>query len=263
MRNSLIVLFVVFCNFCNAQSTVDSLKVKSKKFFVGVNFSPSYCYRTLETNTSDSYKIIVKFRNEDEKPRFGYSFGVNSFIKINRYLEFGYGIQNSVEGYQYKIDYKSLTFGEMIDPRYGFVYNTDSMALGINEIIYRYTYKYLEIPLKIGVRFGYKKLKYFADAGLAFSYLYKYSNNVVTKYENGDIDRNSVDYRYFENVNKFGVFGIASVGVSFDLTKRLFIQGTPTFRYGFIETHDSQINEHLWSAGFNCSLYYNLISSKK
>jgi hypothetical protein len=263
MRNSLILIFVIFCSLCDAQNTVDSLKVKSKKFFVGVNFSSNYCYRTLETSNSDRYKFLVDSRNESEKPRFGYSFGASSFLKISKYLEFGYGIQYSLDGYQTIVDYSNLNFGDMVDPRYGFVYTIFPDGRIVNEIIIRSTYNYIEVPIKMGFRLGKKRLKYYADAGISISYLFKNDNNYVRKYKDGDIERFEQKEVGFKEVNKLGVFGTASIGFSYDLSKRLFIQGTPTFRYGFIETHDSQIDEHLWSAGFNCSLYYNLISSKK
>src|ERR1700756_509256 len=121
MKKLLAFAFIITSVFVYAQ---DSTKTKKpKRFFIGVNFSPDYCFRTLKNNDgSELSKALVSTYNKIETAKFGFSSGVSFSYVFTKHISLDFGIQYSNKGFQDKTS--ALTFGNMIDRRRGFVYNT-------------------------------------------------------------------------------------------------------------------------------------------
>ena len=236
----------------------DSLKsVPSNEFkqvFVGVNISPDYCYRTL-TNTDDNpfNSFITDFRNNDEKAKYSYTAGLNIYYKISKCTGFEAGVQYSNKGYQSKTD--DLTFGDLIDPRYGFVYATIQGPVPTTARFIE-NYNYLDIPLRAIFSLGKKKLSFVASIGITANILLKATETVILEYENAASkrERNAQSY----NFKKINLSPTISLGADYKISKRLNLRAEPTFRYGILTIIDAPISEYLWNGGINISCYYKL-----
>lgn len=255
-----VILLILICNalVCQGQNISDSSKVIFKKSYLGVNFSPSYSFRILKDKSKSNSKEIQS-RNEIESGRFGYTFGINKIIKTNNHFEFSYGLQYSLMGYQSKLDSNDLigtSFNNANNATYYFTSTTD-------HVIRRYSFGYLEIPLKVGVRLGKERFKYFADAGVSIGFKCLSRIVFVSHYKDGTKEKASVKNLSKSSDDDINAFGLVSLGVSYELSKKMFVQATPNFRYSLISPLEVNIKEHLWSAGFNFSFYYDLISTKK
>ena len=133
------------------------------KIQVGVNFSPDYCFRTLKNNDGSlTSSSILKSRNENETGKLGYTTGINVIYNLKKSIGIEVGIQYSNKGYQTKM--QDFTYGSMIDPRTGFVYNTSGQTPIQGEFIYNDYY--IDIPLKVNFCFGKKKIRFITSAGL-------------------------------------------------------------------------------------------------
>ena len=66
----------------------DTTGTKDRKFFIGVNFSPDYCYRNITKNdnsiSSDQWTNIKNLEDSIYKPTFGYTTGLNFYYRIKK-----------------------------------------------------------------------------------------------------------------------------------------------------------------------------------
>jgi hypothetical protein len=94
----------------------------------------------------------MKSRNEREIAKLGYTCGLNVVYNLRKNIGFEAGLHFSNKGYQTR--YQDLIYADMIDAQRGFVYNLS------NPMQVRYIYKdyYIDIPLKINLLFGKRKI---------------------------------------------------------------------------------------------------------
>lgn len=71
----------------------------TKRFSIGINFSPDYSYRKLYL-ANDEYGF-VKHRNEKESPRFGFTTGLTVCYRLNSRFALESGLQFSDKGDKY------------------------------------------------------------------------------------------------------------------------------------------------------------------
>lgn len=110
--------------FCISGSAQDNeLNVKSNSgFSFGLSFSPNYAYRELIVNEEiDVTSLIIETRNEREKPKIGYSTGLNLSYSLPKYIEFEIGMHYSNMGYNEIINFDDLIYPDQLDPHFGFV----------------------------------------------------------------------------------------------------------------------------------------------
>jgi hypothetical protein len=244
MKKLLAFIFIVTSVFAYAQ---DSTKTKkTRRFFIGINFSPDYCFRTLKNNGGSSIDaMIYEGDNKIERAKFGFTSGINVCYIFTKHISIDLGVQYSNKGYQ--TEENPLTFGT---PR-GVVY-TNLPTSG--KFVYRYNY--IDIPLKANFIFGKKKLRLISSIGLITSVFINTTNSFVGEYSNGSSFKNSSTTS--SGYNKVNLSPIISCGIDYKINDRMFFRVEPTFRYAILKTVDASIAEYVWSAGLNVSYYFGL-----
>ena len=163
-----------------------------RSLLFGVNISPDICFRTLENNDgSSSSSMIIDSRDKNEEPKFGYTAGLNVCYNFSKHLGIEAGIQYSNKGYAFKKT--ELTFGDMIDSRYGFIYNTNETEVPTNAK-FLYNFIYLDVPIRIIFSFGEKRIHYVASIGVTTNTFIKATQTSVLEYKNGDTKRQTQNY---------------------------------------------------------------------
>lgn len=234
----------------------DTLKSKVstefKRLLFGVNVSPDYCYRTLKNNDgSSTSSMIIDLLNKNEEPKIGYTAGLNICYNISKHLGFEVGAQYSNKGYAFKKS--DLTFGDVIDPRYGFVYNSNGSA-GPTKVKFLYNYIYLDVPVRAIFSFGEKRIHFVTSIGITTNILLNATQTSVLEYENGDTKHETNDQQY--NFKTLDISPTVSVGVDYKISNKINLRVEPTFRYGLLKIIDTPITAYLWSGGLNITCYY-------
>jgi len=160
------------------------------------------------------------------------------------------GIQFSNKGYQANVE--NLTFGDLIDPRRGFVYTT----LLPTKVRFIYNYYYFDIPLKINYIFGKKKIRFITSAGLATNIFIKETLSSIIDYSDGTSEKYSQQSSDENNTVNLSPF--VSAGIDYKLNERNNLRIEPTFRYGVLKINNYPISDYLWNAGLNISYYFGL-----
>lgn len=231
-----------------AASTADFKQIQ-----IGVNFSPDYCFRTLKNNDgSATSDMILKWRNENEKGKLGYTTGINMIFNLNKNIGIGAGIQYSNKGYQIKS--QDLTYGSMIDPRRGFTNNTSGATL--TSVRFIYNHHYIDIPLKVNFSFGKKKIRFVTSVGVSTNIFITETSTIVLKYSDGTKDRDTQQTTY--NYNKVNLSPFVSAGIDWKFNDRNNLKIEPTVRYGVLKIIDAPVTGYLWNAGLNISYYFGL-----
>ncbi|MHB8259255.1 MAG: hypothetical protein ACYDCN_06785 [Bacteroidia bacterium] len=222
------ILFIALL-FCikqtKAQDSTQVITQKNKRVFIGVNFSPDYC--------SGIFKDpVVNTLGLKAIPKFGYTSGINIFCIITKHLSIETGVQYSKKEFDVKTD---LTFGDRIDRRRGFVYNTGENNANI--------YNYLDIPLKANFTFGKKRIRFISSIGV--------TTNLFL---------NATSYSFFvgNNNNRINLSPTISCGIDFKIKNRMCLRIEPTLRYGILKVSNDLATLYIWNAGLNISYYFGV-----
>ena len=224
-----------------------------KKVQIGVNFSPDYCFRLLKNNDgTSSSDLVIESRNGNETGKLGFTTGLNVIFNLKKNIGIEVGVQYSNKGYQTKM--QDLTFGSIIDPRHGFVYNTSGKTPTRGKFVYNAYY--IDIPLKVNYIIGNKRIRFISSAGVTTNIFIKETSKSILEYDDGTTDKNtqSTDNGY----NKINVSPIVSVGIDWKFKSRANLRIEPTFRYGVLKIINAPVTGYLWNAGLNISYYLGL-----
>ena len=217
---------------------------------LGMNVSTDYCYRTLvNAGDNSTYVDIIDYRDRLEEARFGYSTGINFTYNLNSRWGVEAGTQYSYKSIQYEIS--GLTFGDPVDPRYGFVYDPNAVAVPEKFID---NYYYLEFPVRAIYSMGKKRMRFLASLGIMPGVLLKSTHIMEGKNQAGD--KSSSSYDQTDDFEKFALSPIISIGAEYAISKKLILRAEPTFRYGLLTIIDAPVSAHLWNAGLNFSICY-------
>jgi len=257
MKQKLIIAALLLSLTSFAQDTLKAhASSEYNRLLIGINFSPDYCYRNLiNDNGSEMSSYIIDGRNNREEYKIGYTTGLNVAYNISKNLGFELGVQYSNKGYSFTIDWSNLTFGDMIDPRYGFVYPTQNTPIPSN-VKTLYNYIYLDIPLRALYRFGKKKIQFITGIGITTNILLKATQINVYEYDDGDTERKTKDAPY--DFNSVNFSPMVSIGIDYQISHKFNLRAEPTIRYGLMSITNSSIKEYLWNGGFNISCFYAL-----
>lgn len=82
----------------------NNVTTKARKFFIGANFSPDYCYRVLTQNdnniSNNSWTRAKNILDSIEIAKFGYTAGIVLGYQFNVLIGIETGIQFSNKGYK-------------------------------------------------------------------------------------------------------------------------------------------------------------------
>ena len=249
------ITVIIFSVTGFGQDTVKQIPatVEVKRVLLGINISPDICYRTLKNNDgSSSSSTIIDIRNNTEKQKFGYTTGLNACYNISKHIGIETGLQYSNKGYFIKRT--GFIYGNMYDPRRGFVSNNSATEPTNAKFIYNYIY--LDVPLRLIFSFGEKRIHLITGIGVTTNILLKATQTIILGYENGDKKRQTQKPGY--NYKSLDVSPNVSVGIDYRISNKINLRIEPTFRYGAIKIIDAPITEYLWNGGLNITCYYGL-----
>ncbi len=218
----------------------------AKRLHLGVEFGYGQAYRTLSTtDDSETSSAIVDSRNSRETTRaaFSGSLFLGYALSDRWVIEAGLGCTRL--GYQSKIDGDDLSYGDMIDPRRGFIYSTNDIPPASIRLID--DFYYVEVPLRLRMNLGKGRFRSTTAVGMAPAYLIAANSRSVFTYADGD--KEATNYDDTDQFLRFDLFATISTGVSYRLKERLEFRLEPMFRYGLLRITDTPVTGHLWSAG--------------
>lgn len=217
---------------------------------VGASVSPGIAYRSLvSTAEDDLWNSLIAFRNDYEEPRFAYGGSLFCALDLSDKFSVEGGLGYSLMGYQFNTH--DQTYGDMIDPNRGFIYETNDVPR-----VVRYSFHYAELPVRVVFHCGKGRLRWISAAGLTTSYLLKSTSTMITVDAGGSTDRSTSESSY--DYNTIGLFPTVSTGVSYALNDRMDLRMEPQARYGMSRLIDAPITAHLWSAGLGFSATWRL-----
>ena len=251
MKKAVLLLFITVPFLTQGQESEAS---KTSEIIIGVGFSPDYSYRDLKHDGTETMKTIVALNNSVESAKFGYTAGIFIQFPLVDKLKLETGLYFADKGEQLIVDGSTLTFGDMIDPRYGFVYET---AEPIETVTINHNYFYLDIPLELGYVIVDKKLKLSVTAGLALNTLVGYRQKSKTKYTDGSTKVSSNNFTS-ANLNRFSLGFVGAISLDYPLGGRLGLKLEPTYRRSITAINNDPIKQYLYSVGLSVGLTYKL-----
>ena len=238
------VIFITLLTIITLPTVGQNAENNATSLSVGINLSPDIAYRNLESSSSvGSLK---------EEPKFGYTGGVNLKYNVTPRFSLEAGAQYSNKGYAFKNS--ELIYADMIDPRYGFVYqNVGDAPTHLRRI---YNFHYFDIPVRGIFSFGKNKISFLASAGITTNILLKTTTTSILEYKGGKKEKKNQEYPY--DFRKINISLIVSAGINYKINDKFNISAEPTFRYGILKITDAPVTAFLWNAGMNVSCYYVL-----
>lgn len=204
----------------------------------------------MATEGDGTWSNYMAGRNSYEEPRFAYGGDLMCALDLSDRFSVEGGIGHALMGYQ--LNMEALTFGDMIDPNRGFIYQTNDVSFRA----IRYSFHYLELPVRLVLQCGKGRLRSITGAGLTTGYLLKSTSTLVTENADGSIDRDTNESG--NDHNAIGLFPTFSTGASYALNDRLELRMEPQARYGVSRLFDAPVTAHLWSVGVGISAMWRL-----
>ncbi|MFM1875610.1 MAG: outer membrane protein beta-barrel domain [Bacteroidota bacterium] len=255
ITTSLVVL-LVFTGQTFAQSPASSdSKGELKRIEIGVNISPDYADRILRKNgESTTADWIIDGRNERETAKLGMTAGISFGYRFTKSIGIETGISYSNKGYQTKKD--ELTFGQMIDPRYGFTYSTSNGGATPTHVRFIYNHHYIGIPVKVNFWVGGDKWKFVSSIGVVTEFLVKSTNTAVLFMSDDSKERNTQESN--DDYKLINLSPTVSAGVEYALNPTMSLRVEPTFRFGVLQIIDTPVTAYLYSTGLQFGYYFKL-----
>lgn len=248
-----IFFLLVFSSNLSAQTEEVILPtVEFNKWQFGFNLSPDYCFRTLVANSSATSQGVQIVRDDSEGPKLGYTSGLVVAYNFNKSIRLEMGLLFSNKGYQFKKT--DLTFGDMIDPRRGFVYSSSDGT--IESVKFIYSYYYIDVPAKVNFAFGKRKIRLLTSVGLVTNIFLNETSTSVLYFEDGSKNRNTSATT--DDYNRINLSPQLGAGIDWKLNEKSNLRIEPTFRYGMLSIIDAPITGYLWSFGLNINYLVGL-----
>jgi hypothetical protein len=239
---SIITLLLISSSFLlSAQSN------SSVGFIGGID----YTYRHI--GGADSQSAIFKEVRNSEKGNINWRFGVelNEIIKSTLVLKTGARLMSLGYHKDINVNFGDLRWGLQHDGNGGYYGLSSGGDLSSGENSYDFTvsnnYWFIELPLVVRYEFSDKKFTPYAEAGVAPAY-YLLDRNIVTS--DGEREVTTTTPRESNSpVQRIQLEGILAFGFNYNIKESIQLFGQPTFRYHLTKMWDTDLKEHLWSAG--------------
>jgi hypothetical protein len=222
-----------------------SLVAQNGKLLIGVTFSPDYSYRHLSTskkNATPYTQNIIDQRNAFESPILGFTSGVKILYKLKARwaIETGFGV--SKRGNVFKID--NLIFFDPNDP----------LAGAKSKI--KFSYYYLEIPIKMNYYITTGKIKLFASAGISGDlFMFGRTKQKVTFSDGHSQIYHSTSHAKFNSA----ALGIQTgLGAEYSVNDKFDMRIEPLYRRQVVVSGAYTIKEYFYSIGINFGVFYKL-----
>lgn len=207
------------------------------KFSIGVNFSPNYCYRTL--NHPDEWQTFVDTREELEHPSFGFNAGIAARCIFFTTIEVELGVQFSRQTHMFKNVPISDAMG--ITP----------LGLADNQL----RYHYLELPLRVNYWFFNRKVFGYVTAGVSMNQFLNDKSKSWLTFNTGETDVVISESSIYDfNKTAFAILG--GLGIGYHISEKLNVRLEPLYRYSLTPLAEAPIDQYNYSIG--CQIGVNM-----
>lgn len=221
--------------FAASLSIVLLSHAQERRFFVGLQASPDLAHRSLAlVDRNPVSEVIIDARNRLEIPRMGLAASLVAGYRLSERWALEAGAGHALHGWAW--DLSTLTFGDQIDPRRGFIYSTADVFGSIHQ-----EFHYLNLPVRATLTLGKGRLRSISGVGASASFLYRANSVTVLNGERRAVEQDGYD--------RFNLFPMISSGVTYALGANGALRIEPTFRHAVLKLRDAPIGEHPWSAG--------------
>lgn len=230
---SLVFLILPITSFCSEGDSI-----RSDKFQLGVTYSPEMSYRHLKATTD--YNWFKKIQDDMDAPKFGFSAGINFGCILSTRLTLEIQALYANKGYQTKerIVETELQSGPLIKMPY------------LSNAVY--SYRYLDIPLKLNYYLINKKVKFYITAGFSANIFLDQQTTTIIKYKDGS------ENKFKSNTKKggepFNFSTLVGVGLNYNLSDHNIFKIEPAFNYSITPLMNAPIKNHLYTAGIRVGI---------
>lgn len=213
-------------------------------------------YRTLSRIAPSSIADrLIGWRDEQEKPRMALGGHLGVGYQLSRCIGLEAGFGYTQLGWQQQIHMEGLTFGDMIDPRRGFIYSTNDLAM-VERITFSEVYHYLDLRLGATFTLGQGRWRSLTSLGVAPALLVAARTRTQFEYREGrPTHENREAMGPYDDFNLFPYF---STGLAFHPGRRWEWRLQPVVRYGALRIIDAPITAHVFSGTVDFSVRYAL-----
>jgi len=247
----IILILGISCQTMIAQETAPVVSPAFKKFSIGISGTPLMGYRYLRSDGSPFLEFIFNARNDHERPKTGYSTGIQFQYHLGHKIGFELGVHYTSLGYTYKNDIDDPRRVEFLIP---IDLNDPSVPTNLE---YKYNWDYLEIPLKLIISPGTKKLRFSASAGMITGVLLNAWQKNIYTFSNGQ----ETTTQQYQNTTSFRTVVFSpqvSLGATYHISPKFKVQAEPMFRYAIQTVANTPIRANLYAGGIFIGFYYNL-----
>lgn len=225
------------------------------RWSIGGSLHTGAAHRTLvNTDGSDLLDMFITSRDERETPLLVHGGGLHSEYRLSTCFSVGTGLVYTQFGYSYTVDLSDLTFGDMIDPRRGFIYGTDAKVPTELRLVDRFNY--VEVPIYLAMELGKGRWRSSTTLGIAPAFLIAARAMTESTFEDGHVDRER--YEQPENFERFNLIPFLSTGVAMHPGGRWQWYLRPTVRYGSLLIIDSPLSARLFSVTADVGVRFTL-----
>lgn len=219
--------------------------VKDRGFFIGLNFSPDYCYRYwgkgINDLPDDQWEDLKNFIDSMQIPKLGYTIGANFCFQINNHINMESGINYSNKGYK---TIPVLT-----------IYDWNKPPIKATNII---SYYYLDFPLRASYTFFDKRIQIIASGGMVLNLFLNSTTKIIPEGNTPSFKPTNFLVINGYSPNRINISPTVSVGIKYKINDRMNFRIEPVFSYGLLLFEEIYNTIHLWNAGVNIGYYIRL-----
>ena len=217
---------------------------------IGVHGSMDRCFRALLNGTGDDARArIIRYRNERESWRIGWSFGVDATYALDATSErwlLTTGIQFTDRGYLFEGE-TDLISTDGVDP----TIPSDHLHMD-----YRYHFRYLSVPAMLHFSSGKGRLRVEPGLGAWVDFLLS-QYGILRNDFNGTVQTS----RIADNITEFrkvSATACVELGTRLRLSEQWSIRFGPHGRIQMTALADAPIKGYLWEVGFFAGVHYHI-----
>lgn len=209
------------------------------RWSIGASTWSGGAYRTLiNTDGSELAGRIIDGRDEREEWDVAIGGGLHAAYRLSDRFSLEAGLAYARFGYAHSVNLSDLTFGDPIDPRRGFIYNTGDVPPESWRFVDRF--HYLEVPIGVVMTLGQGRWRSSTTLGVAPAFLLAAQGVTVSTYANDQKERET-----FDLLGEYAAFNLIpyfSTGVSMHPGGRWNWSLRPTFRHGALKLIDAPVS---------------------
>ncbi len=229
--------------------------VPDARWSIGASIWSGGAYRTLiNTDGSALADRIIAIRDDREHPDLAIGGGFHVAYRLSDRFSLEAGVAYARFGYAHSVDLSDLTFGDPIDPRRGFIYNTGDVPPESWRFVDRF--HYLEVPIGVVMELGQGRWRSSSSLGVAPAFLLAAQDLTVSTYADGRVERER--FEPLEDYAAFNLIPYFSTGVSMYPGGRWNWSLRPTFRYGALKLIDAPVSARVYSVTLDLGVRFTL-----